>query len=112
MNNTMSMNCSKSFEQRPKIHANVFRIHLPVKYLGLFSRYSFKQERRGLYSEIMMTEVGQHGDNLIMMSERRNKRAYRFTTFQVIQELKLVLDSHGAACHVDLLDGDIMRLSG
>ena len=59
-----------------------------------------------------MTEVGQHGDNLIMMSECRNKRAYIFTAFQVIQELKLVLDSHGAACHVNLLDGDIMRLSG
>lgn len=85
MNNTMSVNCSKSFEQRPKIHANVFRIHLPVKYLGLFSRYSIKQERRDLYSEIMMTEVGQHGDNLIMMSECSNKWAYGFEAFQVVQ---------------------------
>lgn len=59
-----------------------------------------------------MTEVGQNGDNLIMMSECRNKRAYRFTVFQVVQELKLVLYSHRAACHVDLLDGDIMRLFG
>lgn len=59
-----------------------------------------------------MTEIGQHGDNLIMMSESRNKRAYGFTVFQVVQELKLVLYSHGAACHIDLLNGDIMRLCG
>lgn len=70
-----------------------------------------KQERRGLYSEILMTEVGQHGDNLIIMSECSNKGAYGFIAFQIIQELKLVLDSHGAACDVDLLDSDVMWFS-
>lgn len=43
-----------------------------------------KQERRSLYSEILMIEVGQHGDNLIIMSECSDKRAYGFVAFQVI----------------------------
>lgn len=59
-----------------------------------------------------MTEIGQHGDNLIIMSECSNKGAYGFVAFQVIQELKLILDSHGAACDIDFLDSDVMWLSG
>ena len=53
-----------------------------------------------------MAEMRQHSYDLVLMSASRNQRADRSAAPQVVEQLKFILNSYGAAGNIDLFDGD------
>lgn len=62
-----------------------------------------------LDAKVGMGKVGQDRHDLILMSERGNERAHGFASPEIMQQLKLILDSEGTTCHVDLFQSNIVR---
>ena len=58
-----------------------------------------------------MSEIGQNGYDLILVPESRYKWTYRLLTFQIMQQFQLVVNSHGAASDIYLLDCHVTRFS-
>jgi len=60
-----------------------------------------------LNTEVGVREVGQDGDDLVLVSECGDEGTHGFASPEVMQQLQLVLNPEGAARHVDLLQRDI-----
>jgi hypothetical protein len=57
-----------------------------------------------------MSKVWQYSNDLILMSKCCDKWTYKVASSQVVEQIKFVHDPYWAACDVDLLDGDVVRL--
>lgn len=54
-----------------------------------------------------MLKVGENGNDLVLVTERRDERDNRFAALQVMQQLQFVLYSCRRAGHINLFDSNI-----
>jgi hypothetical protein len=78
-------------EETPEVHAHVADGHVAE-----------------VVSKIVMLEVGQDGNDLVLVAEGSNERAYRVRTAEVVKEFEFVEDAYRTAGDVYLFDSDIL----
>ena len=84
------MDCGESGEERAQIVPHVFHLELAK-----------------VISKVTMPEVGEDGNDLIMMAESSDKRTNGVGVLEIMEKLKLVENATRTACYVYLLDGNI-----
>ena len=70
----MLVNSSKGFEHGPEVYLDIVYIHTTVKHLGKLA-HGTKNGSKIMYSEVLVSEMRQDGDDLVLMSERGDQRA-------------------------------------
>lgn len=102
----------QGLEQRSKVGLHIRRPHFPEEFLFIVNSESLQETGLLIYPKVLMPIIWQNGNNLVLTPECSDERTYGFTTFEIIEQFKLVLYSDWTAGDVDFLNSNISRPFG